>query len=87
MLVQKAVLLSLNEAAEVLPLCTKTILWSVTSKENCVLTLWLNRTDSSQPRSQGLIFFKFSLFETLFHHVLNNNYIPPKPFIISCFLK
>ena len=47
MLVQKAVLLSLNEAAEVLPLSTKTILWSVTSKENCVLTLWLNRTDSS----------------------------------------
>ena len=51
MLVQKAVLLSLNEAAEVLPLSTKTILWSVTSEENCVLTLWLNRIQVSEYKS------------------------------------
>ena len=51
MLVQKAVLLSLNEAAEVLPLSTKTILWSVTSKENCVLTLRLNRIQVSEYKS------------------------------------
>ena len=67
MLVQKAVLLSLNEAAEVLLLSTKTILWSVTSKENnspywshsiklskhnyCVLTLRLNRIQVSEYKS------------------------------------